>query len=126
MCFCQLGIPFVASEKGKRSHVGVAEVTVSLCRIFDTCGRESERVDSPGEVFIPVNFTQRQAFADSWLIDLDSEDTSGLEVDNFVTKGESKLFGLELLGDVCSGERPVKDGDGSSELQKGKSKHTCK
>jgi hypothetical protein len=54
------------------------------------------------------------SFANSGLIDLDSTDTSLLEVDNLITEGKSKLLGLQLPRNISTGERPVEDGDGSS------------
>jgi hypothetical protein len=41
-------------------EVGVAEVRVGLGRVSDTGGGELEGVDSPGEVAVPVNATERK------------------------------------------------------------------
>lgn len=52
---------------------------------------------------------------DGGLVDLDGVDAGGLEVDDLVTESQSKLLGLELTGDIGTGERPVEDGDWASQ-----------
>lgn len=93
------------------SEVGVTEVGVDLDVVLDTRSGETERVDGPLEVRVPVLLSERKTLSDSWLIDLDGLDTGLGEVDNLVSESESELLGLNLLGDVGSGERPVEDGD---------------
>ena len=41
-------------------EIRVAEVGVSLQRVGDTSGRKLERVNSPGEVVVPIYATKRQ------------------------------------------------------------------
>lgn len=86
---------------------------VSLSLVLDTGGSETERVDSPGKVLVPFGLPQRETLSDRRLVDLDSEDTSLLEVDNLITKSESELLALDLLGDIGTGERPIENGDGT-------------
>lgn len=97
------------------SKVRVAEVRVDLDVVLDTRRRESERVDGPGQVVVPVSLSEGQTLSDSWLIDLDGLDAALGEVDDLVSESESELLGLDLLGDVGSGERPVEDGDWASQ-----------
>jgi hypothetical protein len=96
-------------------EVGVAEVRVGLSLVLNTGGSETERVDSPGEVLVPFGLPQGETFTDRRLVDLDSEDTSLLEVDDLVTESESELLALNLLGNIGTGEGPVEDGDGTGE-----------
>lgn len=95
--------------------VRVTEVRVDLGRVLNTGSGESERVDSPGQVVLPVNLSQRQTFSDSGFVDLDGVDTSVLQVDDFVSKSQGQLLGLDFSRDIGSGERPVQDGDGTSQ-----------
>ena len=97
------------------SKVGVTEVRVDLGLVSDTGGRQSERVDGPGEVVVPVGLSEGKTLSDSGLIDLDSLDTGVGEVDNLISESESELLGLNLLGDIGSGERPVENGNGTSQ-----------
>lgn len=97
------------------SEIRVAEVRVDLNVILDTRGGESERVNGPLEVVVPVLLSERETLSDGRLIDLDSLDTSLGEVDDLVSESKSKLLGLNLLGNIGSGERPVEDGDGTGE-----------
>ena len=60
---------------------------------------------------MPLTYT----LTDSRLIDLDSLDASLLEINDFVTKSESKLSRLRLLGDVGTREGPVENSDRTSE-----------
>jgi len=94
-------------------EVRVAEVRVSLSLVLYTGGSETERVDSPGEVLVPLGLPQGKTLSDCGFIDLNGEDTGLLEVDNLVTKSESELLALNLLGDIGTGEGPVEDGDGT-------------
>lgn len=81
--------------------------------VLDAGGGEAEGVDGPGEVGVPVDLAEGKTLADSGLIDLDGEDAGGLEVDDLVAESERELLGLNLAGDINTGERPVEDGDGS-------------
>ena len=83
-------------------------------RVLNSGGGESERVDGPEEVGVPVDSSKGKTLSNRGLVDLDGVDTGGLEVDNLVSEGESELLALNLSGNVDSGERPVEDGDGSS------------
>ena len=88
---------------------------VDLCLVLNTRGRQSERVDGPGEVVVPVGLSEGKTLSDSWLIDLDGLNTGVGKVDDLVSESEGKLLGLDLLGDIGSGERPVEDGNGTSQ-----------
>lgn len=91
------------------SKVGVTEVGVDLDVVLNTRGGESERVNGPGEVVVPVGLSERKTLSDSGLVHLDSLDTSVGEVNDLVSEGKSKLLRLNLLGDIGSREGPVKD-----------------
>lgn len=95
--------------------VRVTEVRVHLGRVLDAGSGESERVDSPGQVVVPVNLSQGKTLSDGRLVDLDGVDTSVLQVDDFVSEGQGQLLGLNLSRDIGSGEGPVQDGNGSSQ-----------
>lgn len=91
------------------SKVRVTEVGVDLDVVLNTRGGESERVNGPGEVVVPVGLSERKTLSDSRLVDLDGLDTGLGEVNDLVSEGKSELLRLDLLGDIGSGERPVKD-----------------
>ena len=93
------------------SEVGVTEVGVDLDVVGDTRGGKSERVDGPLEVRVPIGLSEGKTLSDSRLIDLDGLDAGLGKVDNLVSESESELLGLNLLGDIGSGERPVEDGN---------------
>jgi len=90
-------------------------VGVGLGSIGDTSSGELEGVDGPGKVVVPISAAEGQAFTDGGLIDLDGLDTGLLEVDNLVTESKGQLLGLNLAGDINTGEGPVQDGDGASQ-----------
>jgi hypothetical protein len=96
-------------------EVGVAEVGVDLELVGDTSGSELEGVDSPLEVGVPVSTTEGETFTDGWFIDLDGTDATCLEIDHLVTESKGKLLGLDLTGHIGARERPVEDGDGTSQ-----------
>lgn len=98
-----------------RVKVGVAEVRVSLGRVTDTGSREPERVNGVGEVRVPVDLAEGESLSDCGLVDLDGEDSGGLEVVDLVTEGEGELLALHLTGDVHAREGPVEDGRRSRE-----------
>lgn len=91
------------------SKVRVTEVGVDLDVVLNTRGGESERVNSPGKVVVPVGLSEGKTLSDSGLVDLDSLDTGVGEVNDLVSEGKSKLLRLNLLGDISSREGPVKD-----------------
>lgn len=97
------------------SEVRVAEVRVNLGVVTDTGGRETERVNGPLEVVVPVGLSEGKTLSDSGLIDLDGLDAGVGKVHDLVTEGKSELLGLDLLGDIGTGERPVEDGNGTSQ-----------
>lgn len=82
---------------------------MDLGRVLDARGGETERVDGPLEVVVPVDLAERETLTDGGLVDLDGVDACVLEVDDLVTESEGELLGLGLLGDVDTGERPVED-----------------
>ena len=106
-------------------EVGVTEVRVDLSVILDSGGRESERVDGPGEVGVPVDISKGETLIDSLatargegrgrrrtlsnggLVDLNGEELGGLEVDDLISESERELLALSLSGDVDSREGPV-------------------
>lgn len=96
------------------SKVRVTEVGVDLDVVLNTRGGESERVNGPGKVVVPVGLSEGKTLSDSGLVDLDSLDTGVGEVNDLVSEGKSKLLRLNLLGDISSREGPVKDGNGAS------------
>lgn len=96
-------------------EVRVAEVGVGLGVVTDASSCEAERVDSPGEVGVPVDLAEGQTLTDGRLVDLDGEDASLLKVADLVTEGKSKLHSLGLLVNVGTRERPVENGDRASE-----------
>lgn len=53
-------------------------------------------------------------FTKSGLVNLDSLDSCLLKVDNFIPKGKCELLALQITRDICTWERPVKNGDRSS------------
>lgn len=55
------------------------------------------------------------ALTDGRLVNLDGTDAGLLEVDDFVTEGESELLGLQLTADIGAREGPVENGDGTSQ-----------
>jgi hypothetical protein len=90
----------------------VAEVGVDLGRILDAGDGEAERLDGPVEVcFTLLAGTERKAFTEGWLINLDHIDTSGLKVDNLIAESESQLLGLDGLVDIVTREGPSETGD---------------
>ncbi|GFZ50689.1 LOW QUALITY PROTEIN: hypothetical protein JCM24511_08447 [Saitozyma sp. JCM 24511] len=93
------------------SEVRVAEVRVDLDVVLDARGGEAERVDGPTEVVVPVGLAEGETLTDGRLVDLDGLDAGVGKVDDLVAEGEGELLGLDLLGDVGTGERPVEDGD---------------
>jgi hypothetical protein len=97
------------------SKVRVTEVRVDLGLVSNTRGRQSERVDGPGEVVVPVGLSEGKTFSDSRLVDLNGLDTGVGKVDDLVSESEGELLGLDLLGDIGSGERPVENGNGTSQ-----------
>ena len=91
------------------SKVRVTEVRMNLSVVADSrCGK-SERVDCPSEVVVPIGLSERETFSDGRFVHLDSLDSGVGEVDNFVSESEGELLGLNLLGDVGTGERPVEN-----------------
>ena len=96
-------------------EVGVAEVRVDLSVVLYTSSRELERIDGPSEVGVPVCSSKRETLSNSRLIDLNSEDLCLLEVDDFVPKSKGELLALNLSGDIDTGERPVENGNWSSQ-----------
>lgn len=113
-------------------EVRVTEVGVSLESVGNACGGELERVDSPGEVGIPVNAAKRKlkgiasanelvvksgrtyTLADGRLVDLDGVDTGLLKVTDLVAESKRELLGLQFTRNIGTRERPVQDGDGTS------------
>jgi len=55
------------------------------------------------------------SFTNSGLIDLDGADTSLLEINDFIAESKGKLLRLQFPGDIGTRERPVEDGDGTSQ-----------
>ena len=55
---------------------------------------------------------QREALTNGRFVNLDGKDSSFFKVQDLVTEGESKLFRLDLTGDIDARERPIEDGDG--------------
>lgn len=94
-------------------EVGVTEVRVDLGLVLDSSGGETERVDSPGEVLVPVDLTEGKSFTNGGLVDLDGEDTGSGEIVDLITEGKSKLLALNLSGDIDTRVSPVEDGDGT-------------
>ena len=82
---------------------------VDLSVVADSRGGETERVNRPGEVVVPVGLSERKTFTDGGLVDLDSLDAGIGEVDNLVSESKGKLLGLDLLGDIGTREGPVED-----------------
>ena len=82
---------------------------VNLDVVLNTGSRESERVNGPFKVVVPVGLSEGKTFSDGGLVDLDGLDTGFGQVDDFVSESKGELLGLDLLGDVGSGERPVED-----------------
>jgi len=99
------------------TKVGVTEVGVDLDVVLDTRGGQSERVNSPFEVVIPVGLSERETLSDSGLIDLNGLDTIVGEINNFVSESQSELLGLDLLGDIGTRERPVENLNISTNLE---------
>ncbi|GKT83088.1 LOW QUALITY PROTEIN: hypothetical protein Ct61P_00938 [Colletotrichum tofieldiae] len=97
-------------------ELGVAEVGVDLGGVLDAGSRQLEGVDGPVEVGLALLAgAERETLTQSRLVDLDAVDASGLEVDDLVAEGQSKLLGLDGLVDVVTGERPAQAGDGAGE-----------
>lgn len=97
-------------------ELGVAEVRVDLGGVLNASGCKTESIDSPLEVGIALAAgTERETLTEGRLIDLDDVDAGLLEVDDLVTKGQSKLLGLDGLVNVVTGERPSEAGDGASQ-----------
>lgn len=110
-------------------EIRVAEVRVGLELVGDPSGGKFEGINGPLEVRVPVRTTKRQlgktevsgrkrnifwitdSFADCGLINLNSADAGLFEIHNFITKGESKLFRLQLTRNIGTRERPIEDGD---------------
>ena len=82
---------------------------VDLNIVLDARGGKTERVNGPFEVVVPVGLTERKTFSDGRLVDLNGLDASLGEVDNLVAESQSELLGLDLFGDIGTGERPVED-----------------
>ena len=91
------------------SEVGVAEVGVDLAVVADTRCGETERVNSPLEVVVPVFLSEGQTFSDSGLVDLDGLDAGVGEVDDLVTESKCELLGLDFLRDIGTREGPVEN-----------------
>jgi len=93
----------------------VTEVRVNLSRVLDTSSGQLEAVDSPVEVVLTLLAgTERETLTKSGLVNLNDVDTSGLEVNNLVTKSKSKLLSLDRLVNIVTRERPTETGDGTS------------
>lgn len=96
-------------------ELGVAEVRVDLGRVLNTGGGELEAVDGPLEVGVTLRaLAEGKTLTEGRLIDLDDVDAVGLEIDDLITEGQSKLLALDGLVDVDTGERPPQAGDGAS------------
>jgi len=86
-------------------ELGVAEVRVDLGGVLDAGDGQTERLDSPVEVCLALLAgAERKTLTESWLIDLDDENASSLEVNNLVTESESKLLSLDRLVNIITRE----------------------
>lgn len=97
-------------------ELGVAEVGVDLGRVLNTGDRQAERLDSPVEVSLTLLAgAEWETLTESWLIDLDDEDTSSLKVNNLIAESESKLLSLDRLVNIVTWEGPSEAGDWASQ-----------
>lgn len=97
-------------------ELGVAEVGVDLGGVLNTRDRQAERLDSPVEVSLTLLAgAEWETLTESWLIDLDDEDTSSLEVNNLIAESESKLLSLDGLVNIVTWEGPSQAGDWASQ-----------
>jgi hypothetical protein len=114
-------------------EVGIAEMRVSLESVGNTGSGKLEGVYCPLEVCVPFVTAKRElkrrASADhharrvndsytltnSRLIDLNSANTSLLKINDLIAEGQGKLLGLQLTRNIRTRERPVQDGNRTSE-----------
>jgi len=97
-------------------ELGVAEVGVDLGGVLNTRDRQAERLDSPVEVSLTLLAgAEWETLTESWLIDLDDEDTGSLEVNNLIAESESKLLSLDGLVNIVTWEGPSEAGDWASQ-----------
>lgn len=108
---CELALERLHNSSGDVALTGVAEVRVDLSVILNTGGRELERVDSPGQVAVPVGPSEGKTLSDGGLVDLDGEDLCLFEVLNLVAECEGELLRLDLSLNVDTWEGPVQDRD---------------
>jgi hypothetical protein len=101
-------------------------MAVDLGDIFDARGCETEGLDGPFEISIPLAPSQGTSFSQCRFyisrqfgaintIDLDDGDASLLEIRDFITKSKAKLLSLDGLRDIISWETPSKNGYGASQ-----------
>ncbi|KUI73961.1 hypothetical protein VM1G_11931 [Cytospora mali] len=97
-------------------ELGVAEVRVDLGSVLNASGGQAESLDSPVQVGLTLLAgAERQTLTQGRLIDLDDINAGLLEVDDFVTKSQSKLLGLDGLVNVVTREGPSEASDRSSQ-----------
>lgn len=92
-----------------KRHPNSPEVRRNEGRVLNARGRETERVDGPEEVGVPVGAAKRETLTDGRLIDLDGEDAALLKVDNLVAERESELLALGLAVDLRIGRVRISD-----------------
>ncbi len=83
---------------------------VDLRLVAHATGAQTKRLDRPVQIVLPLRATQRQALAESRLIDLDDADAGGFQVADLVADRQRQLPRLDLTRLVLTSERPHQHG----------------
>ena len=82
----------------------LAHVRMDLGFVADSGGAQAEGLGGPLQIVRPGVAAQRQAFAESRLVDLHDPDAGGLQVDHFVADRQGQLARLHLARHVLARE----------------------
>ncbi|CAB5623335.1 Uncharacterised protein [Pseudomonas aeruginosa] len=91
-------------------ELAVAHVRMDLGFVADSGGAQAEGLGGPLQIVRPGVAAQRQAFAESRLVDLHDPDAGGLQVDHFVADRQGQLARLHLARHVLAREGPHQHG----------------
>src|SRR6185437_9578015 len=87
----------------------IAHMRVDLCFVFHAACGDAEGFHGPIQIHGTILFTQRQAFADRGLIDLNDLDAGLFEGHYLVADGEGNLVRRHRTGLIVTDEGPLQD-----------------
>ncbi len=96
-------------------ELAVAHVRVDLRLVAHAAGTQTERLDRPVQIVLPLRATQRQALAERRLVDLDDADAGGFQIADLVTDRQRQLPCLNLTRYILTSERPHQHGHRAGE-----------